>query len=135
MRKAAGFTLMELMITVVIVGILAAIALPSYERYVMESNRSDAIAELQSILAAQERYYLDNMTYSADLTDLGFGSSTYVTDLYSYSAATCSNPTDLTLCVQITADGIGRQANDGDIMMDTVGRATFTPDGGSPEPL
>ena len=52
-----GFTLLELLVVLAIVGILAAVAYPSYQDSVRQANRSDAIAELQGILAAQERYF------------------------------------------------------------------------------
>jgi len=55
-----GFTLIELMIVVAIVGILAAIAYPSYQSSVEKSRRSDAQAALTAFSAAMERYYTDN---------------------------------------------------------------------------
>ncbi len=54
-RRAAGFTLVELMIVVMIVGILAAVAIPSYMNNVVKSSRSAAQTELLELAAAQER--------------------------------------------------------------------------------
>lgn len=65
-RLAAGFTLIELMIGVAIVAILAAVALPSYQSYVLKSRRADALALLQSVQLAQEKHRLSNPTYSAN---------------------------------------------------------------------
>lgn len=58
--QESGFTLIELMIVVVIIGILAAIAFPSYQDSVERSRRSDAQAALTAFSAAMERYYTDN---------------------------------------------------------------------------
>jgi type IV pilus assembly protein PilE len=68
-----GFTLIELMIAVAIIGILAAIAYPSYTTYVQRSYRSEGIAMLTDGVARMERYYAQNNTYAAaDLAALGF---------------------------------------------------------------
>jgi type IV pilus assembly protein PilE len=62
-RRAAGFTLIEVMITVVIVGILAAIALPSYSEYITRSKIIDGTTKLGDFRAQMEKYFLDNRTY------------------------------------------------------------------------
>ncbi len=59
----AGFSLIELMIVVVIIGIIAAIAYPSYQRNVRESNRTEAQGALVTLAALQERFFSDNNSY------------------------------------------------------------------------
>ena len=70
MNKSNGFTLIELVITVTIVIILAALAIPNYRNHVLRSNRTDAMAALLHVAAAQEKFYLQNNTYADDIADL-----------------------------------------------------------------
>jgi type IV pilus assembly protein PilE len=66
MRQAKGFTLLELMITVVIVAVLAGIALPSYSDYVLRSKFAEATGNLADLRVKMEQYYADNRRYSTD---------------------------------------------------------------------
>ncbi len=69
-----GFTLIEMMIVVAIIGILAAIAYPSYDEYVKRGNRTEGQALLSDAAARQERYFSQNNTYittAADISKLG----------------------------------------------------------------
>lgn len=61
---ACGFTLVELMITVAIISIIAAVAIPQYRDYVMRSRLADASSGLTTMRAQMERYYQDNRTYA-----------------------------------------------------------------------
>jgi type IV pilus assembly protein PilE len=70
-KQQRGMTLIELMIVVAIVAILASIAIPAYSQYVMRAKRTDATSALLRIAAAQERFYMQNNTYSGDPAALG----------------------------------------------------------------
>ncbi len=72
---ASGFTLIELMIAVAIIGILAAVAIPQYRDYVTRGRLTDGVAGLSTMRAQMERHFQDNRTYkscSPDPTDTKF---------------------------------------------------------------
>ncbi len=66
MRKNEGFTLIELMIVIAIIGILAAIAIPQFSAYRTRSYNAAAEADLRNAATAQEAYYVDTQTYVLD---------------------------------------------------------------------
>jgi len=66
-----GFTLIEVMIVVAIIGILAAVVYPSYSEFIWRSNRTEAQRELIRLANLQEQRFVDQRTYTNDLTDLG----------------------------------------------------------------
>lgn len=102
-----GFTLIEVMIVIVIVGILLAIAMPSYENSMQKGRRADAKAALLAIANQQEQHMLDQGTYTEDMTDLGFGADPYISEEghYSVDAAACGTGTIAT-CYVLTADPV-----------------------------
>lgn len=62
-RGQRGFTLVEMLIVIVIIGILTAIAVPSYQSYARRTYRTDAMNALQGLAQSMERYYVQNNTY------------------------------------------------------------------------
>ena len=94
-RRDRGFTLIELMIVVVIIGILAAIAYPSYRTYILKGNRASAEAFLMDAAQRQQQYFLDNRAYAPDLGTL-FGTTSAipkeVSPYYQITVATTTGP-------------------------------------------
>ena len=84
-RKMQGITLLELMIVVMIIGILAAVAYPNYRDYAARAKRNEAKAALLQIATNQERFYLNDHSYTNDLTQLGFSSDPFVSGTGSYT--------------------------------------------------
>jgi type IV pilus assembly protein PilE len=68
--RQAGITLIELMIVVAIIGILAAVAYPSYQEHVRKSNRAEAQAFMMDIAQRQQQYLLEARRYAKDLDEL-----------------------------------------------------------------
>lgn len=82
-KKHSGFTLLELMVTVVIIAILAAIALPSYSSYITKSQAKSAASDLVALSLVVERNYLRTLAYTApspNPTTTTAETKTYATD-------------------------------------------------------
>ena len=75
-HRHKGFSLIELMIAVLIVGILAAIAMPSYKSHVIKASRAAAQTELLELASLQEKIYLNSSSYTASMTAAYTGNST-----------------------------------------------------------
>jgi len=78
-RNTKGFTLIELLIVVVIIGILAAIAIPRFASTKEKAFDAAAKSDLRNAMTSQEVYFAENQTYAADPADLDQSSSPGVT--------------------------------------------------------
>lgn len=104
-KRNAGFTLLELVVTIGIIGILAGIAYPSYSEYVTQSKRAEAQNELLRLANRQEQYFVDHRVYTTDMKLLGVNASPYVTDSGNYKISSTVNNGSFTL----TANALGTQ--------------------------
>ncbi len=114
-HRATGFTLIELMIVIVVVGILAAIAFPSYQSYVLKANRADAKASLLSAAQLLERCFTQHNAYnSANCPTVGQLADTKDSQegLYTISLDTLATPAATTYRLRATPKTGGRQAKD-----------------------
>jgi type IV pilus assembly protein PilE len=118
--RQKGFTLIELMITVAIVAILAAVAYPSYTRYVIRANRSAAQAQMLDIANRQQQFLLSNRTYAttAMLASSGYALPTELSTRYSYSITV---GTSTVPAYTITFTASGAQASDGALTFNSEG--------------
>lgn len=110
-QPSRGFTLIELMVGIVVVGILAAVALPAYQQYMYRSRRADATAALGSLQQAQERYRANEQNYAGALTALGITSDISPQGHYTI-AITAAAATGYTLTA--TARSSSPQSRDAD---------------------
>jgi type IV pilus assembly protein PilE len=101
MKLQKGFTLIELMVTVAIVGILASIAMPLYSDYVIRGKIPEATSSLSTMRVRMEQYFLDNRTY------IGFPCANNGNHNF---AITCPAAQQTSISYVIQADGVGAMA-------------------------
>lgn len=127
----SGVTLIELMIVVVIIGILAGIGYPSYQRYMTQTRRSDAQIALTRLANDMEKFYSDCSRYPSSLTatrdcttNFGLQRSNALSpeQYYLLSIALNASSTTYTLVADPNGAGTtGRQSNDGKFRIDSAG--------------
>jgi len=121
MKNKKGFTLIELMVVVIIVGILAAVAIPLYTAHVDQAKASEGAALVGSVRTAERVYYSQHKTYTDDKAELGIDTTgnKYFTDytLEDVTAttftATTTSDEDPNLQVRINQDGDLEWTKDG----------------------
>lgn len=125
-----GFTLIELMITVAIIGILAAIAYPSYLKQVQKSNRSDAKVALSDVAQRMQRCFTTNSTYDTAagvcsvVDEVQSGTGVLSTDqMYQVKIAADADLTATTYLLTATPVAGGRQATDDDCTKFTLSQS------------
>ncbi len=122
-----GITLIELLVAVAIVGILTAIAYPSYQGQVLKARRTEGQALLLDVAGRQEQYFSNNKTFTTDMTQLGYatdpalsengyysvdalaGSTNSIATSYVATAARLGGQTGDTVCFDFTVDSTGHR--------------------------
>ncbi len=117
MIKSKGFTLIEIMVVIVIVGVLAAFALPAYQKYTQRAARAEGQQLAMSIMAAQERFYLEHAAYTDKLGsgtgELGFSKLTSESGHFEAEAKQCAAPAkELSRCVRVILNPKSQLAKD-----------------------
>ncbi len=127
-RHRAGFSLIELMVVVAIIGIIAGYAYPSYLEHMNKTRRAEGKAILIDIMARQQRYYTENNSYTLTLDQLGYpvvGADNAVESengYYAVTATACDDGNPPITCVLLTATAQGAQAagGDGDLTLNSL---------------
>ena len=123
-KDAKGFTLIEMMIVVAIIGILAAIGIPQYQQYVMKGNRAATQSFMMDVANRQKQYLLDARAYAPDLATLGMG--TLPSEVSKHYTVTMNVPGGTPPTFVVTATPIPNkpQAADGALTLNDVGAKT-----------
>ena len=121
--KSSGFTLIELMLTIAIIAILAGIAIPSYQNYILKSRRADGKSAILDAQLKEEKWRTNNVSYTSTLADLVMP-TTSVDEYYTVAISNTSATT-----YKITATHTGVQTADEDcktLSIDEEGTKTST---------
>ena len=118
-----GFSLIELMITIVVVGILAAIALPAYTNQLRKSSRAEAQSFMTTAAGNQQQYLLNRRAYASLLADLGATVPGDLNGKYTFAVAASNGPPP---SFTVTATAVGAQALDAcpTLVIDNAGNKT-----------
>lgn len=130
-----GFTLVELMITVAIIGTLSAIAIPNYQKYQSRARQSEAKSNLSSITTAESSYSAESSTYTVCLAAIGFGMNAGSSQMYTLgfgatatTQATCgTNGTSSCASTFYSGDISGTPCKPGDGVSDFLAQTMVNP--------
>jgi type IV pilus assembly protein PilE len=136
-RKSAGFTLIELMVTIVIATILISVAIPAYTSQMRKSRRTEARSALLDLASREERYSSTNTVYTSTPASLGYsgtfpiivGSGYYQVSVCVNTALPCAADAGTGSVFLLTATPVGPQAGDsqcGSFTVDSTGSQQVT---------
>jgi len=138
--RSRGFTLIELMVVVAVIGILAAIAVPSYRNYVVRASRTAAQTDLMELASLQEKIFLNSNSYAFSVTDAyngtsangnGLGRTTGLTRDGRYTLTLDINAPSQTFVLTATPVAGSTQVGDGNLSVSENGRRLWLAPSGS----
>lgn len=119
MKKNNGFTLIEIVIALAILGLLMAVALPSWQSFMIKTKRTEAKVLLTEVANEQVRYFTENNRYAKSMTQLGYGSDRYLTENGNYSVRVATSTASTFSLVAIPEAGTS-QVNDKECLRFTL---------------
>lgn len=125
-KRPAGFTLIELMIAIVIIGVLMGLAVPSYKKYIVRTNRTEATQFLIDLANRQQQYLMDARKYATTLAELNVTAPTeyakyYVSTDASIFTTVNNTATPPTFTLSAVPKTGTTQAGDGTLTIDSTG--------------
>ena len=128
LRRARGFTLIEVMVAVVIVAVLAAVAYPSYQESVRKSKRASAKARMSEVAGRLQQFYSEaggGATYTTTLTELQYPAGTLYSENRGHTVAVAAGAAGIASSYLITATPVAADTACGNLTLDHLG--TFLP--------
>ena len=119
-HRSTGFSLVELLVTIMVIGILAAVAFGSYQSHIRKGRRADAQAFLMDLVQRQQQYFTDSRAYATDVATLNNPVPASLSSFYTVQVATAATPPTFT----ITATAVGSQLSDGNLTINNSGAKT-----------
>ena len=129
-RRTSGFTLVEILIVITIIGVLASIAYPSYQQYVVKANRAAAQQFLLEAASVQHQYFLANNGngYATQTTLIGasglLSTPSNVSSYYDITSAPTTETTTATFTITATPVTGGMQSDDSTLSINNIGSKT-----------
>lgn len=122
MHRKEGFSLIELMVVVAIIGILAMIGYPSYQNHVTRTNRTAAQQFMLELANRNQQYLLDNRIYATDFSaDLNMAVPSEVSRFYDITLSVNNTKTPRTMTITATPIAGTNQASDGNLTLNHIG--------------